>query len=79
MGHLLGLRHSFNTSDFLILFLGFHSNYLTSRLEIMFDRVVYDTVIGYINIMILRESIVLIIGVASLMLFYLLKHKYYRK
>lgn len=35
IGHALGLKHSFNKSDFLILYLGFNPNY---RFDIMFDN-----------------------------------------
>lgn len=44
LGHALGLRHSFNTSDFFITYLGFSSNYLISRSEIMFDFVLFNLI-----------------------------------
>lgn len=56
LGHALGLRHSFNTSDFFILYLGFNSNYLLTRSEIMFDSVLFDYIFKHINKLILIES-----------------------
>lgn len=77
MGHALGLKHSFNESDFFILFLGFNSNYLLSRSEIMFDiKDVYLRVMGYMYGIIWKESNVLIILAFLIVLIFLLKYKY---
>lgn len=57
LGHALGLRHSFNTSDFFILYLGFNSNYLISRSEIMFDHVLFNLILTQINKLILIEFV----------------------
>lgn len=76
LGHALGLRHSFNTSDFFILFfilyLGFDSNYLLSRSEIMFDNVLFNKIYMDIYKLIMIEAIGIVM-IAFIIIVYRMK------
>ena len=75
LGHALGLEHSFNQNDFMLLFLGFNPNYLLNPSEIMFDKEVYNDVCILIYDIIKLE--IMTIGILSILLLlvtYSVKH-----
>lgn len=82
LGHALGLKHSFNNSDFFILFFinlfNFNSEYQFGRSEIMFDGSLYDRVIIYqsmITLEIVNYIFITIILIFILLLYYIFKQK----
>ncbi|MCZ7385722.1 MAG: M57 family metalloprotease [Candidatus Methanoperedens sp.] len=82
LGHTLGLKHSFNNSDFFMMFLvnlfNYDSDYHLSRSEIMFDGSLYDRVIIYksmITVEIVKYIFIAFILVVVLLVFLYLQTK----